>query len=140
MNKENIIEEKRLTEETEIKENTFIVNVKKWFGKHKTEFIIGGSAFVAIALGYILKQSTASEETIAIIAEPLQTNDLIDKVKQIESKRPYTIPQETVYTKMHPRNLHLGQHASQSKIDEAAALGIILKENQTLVNGYSRYN
>lgn len=108
--------------------------------KHKTALLIGGGVILTTVLIYVLKQAGASEETIAVIVEPLQNADLADQVKQLEIKRAYTIPQEPVYIRMHARTLPLGQHASQRKLDEAAALGIVLADNQTLVDGYPKYN
>lgn len=140
MNKEQINEGVLIVKEDETREKTFFENTKEWFKKHKTALLVVGGVTLAAALAYVLKQVGASEETIAVIIEPLQTDDLVNQVKQMEIKRAYTVPQEPVYTKMHPRTLPIGQHASQRKLDEAAALGIILADNQTLVDGYPRYN
>ena len=138
--KEMTFDEIGTTEKSECNVKPFVDKAKEWFEKHKTACFISGGVILTAALVYFLKQAGASEETILEVAKPFHNTELSEQVKELKIKRAYTIPQETVYTRMHPRTLPIGQHASQKKLEEAAALGIVLAENQTLVDSYPRYN
>ena len=138
--KEMTFDENGTTEKPECNVKPFVDRAKEWFEKHQTACFIGGGVILTAALVYFLKQAGVSEETIIEVVKPFHNTELSEQVKELKIKRAYTIPQETVFTRMHPRTLPIGQHASQKKLEEAAALGIVLAENQTLVDGYPRYN
>lgn len=55
------------------------------------------------------------------------------------STRIYTLPQEEVNVSRHIRTMAVGRHHSAEKAAEAAALGIELLPNQTLVDPYTKY-
>ena len=58
--------------------------------------------------------------------------------EEIIPARKYTSPQEAYGVDQHIRNLSGGRHHSAEKAAEAAALGISLSPNQTLVDSYTK--
>lgn len=125
----------------------FIAQVKA----HKKQLLIAGvsvTAIIGIILG--LKNKDAIKElwdalenslsktpdkvsepiTIAQTAQPL--------LEEVMPVRLYTSPQEPFDVSQHIRNLSGGRHHSAEKAAEAAALGITLLPNQTLVDTYTK--
>ena len=60
-------------------------------------------------------------------------------VEVIEESRTYTLPTDSFEVSQHIRKLSEGRHHSLEKAIEAAALGINLLPNQTIVDAYSKY-
>ena len=131
--------------------------------KHKKAFIIGGCVVVGGALTWWLVgpeivtvlASLVAPAAGAASALPADKNDSADRKKDEESypsepdlsqkeepeeKRKYTNPVEQVNYRSHTRNLPEGWHASEKKIQMAKESGIDLKDRQTLISEYTKYN
>ena len=86
-------------------------------------------------------EGSASSTTVCELAteqENMQMEDVLDS--ESCEKRSYTNPSESVICRGHIRNLHEGWHASEEKVQTAKESGIDLKDGQTLVIGYTKYN
>ena len=117
----------------------------EWVKLHKKHLIIAGvsiAALIAIIVGLKAKDDLANlsntlekslEKTPDNLPEPLPN------VQPLCLVRPYTCPQEPFPVSQHIRTLSDGKHHSAAKAAEAAALGITLLPNQTLVNPYTKY-
>lgn len=127
--------------------NKFVI----WVKSHKTELIIAGvsvTAIIGIILG--LKNKDAIKElwdtlenslskTPDKISEPVTIVQTAQPVfEEVTPVRLYTSPQEPFDVSQHIRNLSGGRHHSIEKAAEAAALGITLLPNQTLVDTYTK--
>ena len=124
----------------------------KWVKVHKKQLLLAGISITAI-IGVIL--GLKNKDAIMDLWESLEKN--ITKIpkkqpqylsatsvtspvlEEIISARPYTYPQEAFDISQHIRNLSGGRHHSIEKAAEAAALGISLLPNQTLVDSYTKY-
>ncbi len=122
-----------------------------WVKAHKKQLLIAGISFTAI-IGIII--GLKNKEDIKGLWEALE-NSLSKTPKKppesiaivqtappvIEEAIPvrlYTSPQEPFDVSQHIRNLSGGRHHSVEKAAEAAALGIDLLPQQTLVDTYTK--
>lgn len=128
-------------------------NSKKasWWTRHKKKvYIIGGIIIVAgvsyvayrnrqILLEFLLPKATNTGDDKLLIDSQLSTiipveletppSTIAVQSLPINNGLPYLIHQ-------HPRRLPEGRHPSPAKLAEAAALGLELESNQTLVDAY----
>ena len=123
-----------------------------WVKAHKTESIIAGVSVTAI-IGMILLASRTRDaikelwdalenslsKTPDKIYEPVTIVQTAQPVlEEVTPVRLYTSPQKPFDVSQHIRNLSGGRHHSNEKAAEAAALGITLLPNQTLVDTYTK--
>ena len=129
-----------------------IKNIKQKVKEHKKEIIVSGIVFATCAglligiknrdlLINLCKNNTAylvdSDEvkkTISTVAE----NQLRETGAVGEMALEEGLAKRTFEVSGHIRNLSMGRHASQAKIDIAKAQGIELLEGQTLVDTYTK--
>lgn len=150
--KKDLIEE----ETTTLKQNAENVPESKkgflmWVKAHKKQLILAGvsiTTIVGIILG--IKNKDAIEElwtslaktvkkvpTSATTSMPVSTVPVT--VPEVDLQiRPYTHPTEVFDVSRHVRTMAAGKHHSAAKAAEAAALGIDLLPNQTLVGPYTK--
>lgn len=122
-----------------------------WVKAHKKQLLIAGisvTAIIGIILG--LKNKEAIKELWETLENSLsKTPDKMSEpitvvqaaqpaLEEVTSVRFYTSPQEPFDVSQHIRNLSGGRHHSAEKAAEAAALGITLLPNQTLVDTYTK--
>lgn len=123
-----------------------------WIKTHKKQLLIAGisvTAIIGIILG--LKNKEAIKELWETLENSLsKTSDKLPEsitivqtsppvIEEVIPIRMYTSPQEPFDVSQHIRNLSGGRHHSVEKAAEAAALGIDLLPNQTLVDTYTKY-
>lgn len=123
-----------------------------WVKAHKKQLLIAGisvTAIIGIILG--LKNKEAIKELWETLENSLsKTSDKLPEsitivqtappaIEEVLLIRMYTSPQEPFDVSQHIRNLSGGRHHSVEKAAEAAALGIDLLPNQTLVDTYTKY-
>lgn len=137
----------------------------RWIREHKKQLIAAGVSILALlaAIWAIKHRSQIKglwDELKALIHSPAQ--ELADKLPELTKEIAISVPAdaETVVEialevpsspipeaseaisrsqlaiSEHLRNLHEGWHPSPAKIAEAQAKGIVLLENQTLVDAY----
>ncbi len=122
-----------------------------WVKAHKKQLILAGisvTAIIGIILG--LKNREAIAELWAALENSLKkptenlpetlsvTKAVPSVVEEVIVVRSYTSPQEAFDVSQHIRNLSGGRHHSMEKAAEAAAMGIELLPNQTLVDSYTK--
>ena len=121
-----------------------------WVKSHKTELILAGVSITTI-IGVILglKNKDALAELWATLSKSI-TNDPVETavaasaatatpvLETMASTRVYTPPTEAFDVSRHIRTMAEGWHHSAEKAAEAAALGIELLPNQTLVGPYTK--
>lgn len=123
-----------------------------WIKKYKKQLILAGisiTTIVGIILGLknrdtIMKlwETLAEKIKKTPVAETVTVSVLSPSTSLVESKsttRPYTPPKEAFDVRGHIRNMRPGKHHSPQKALEAAALGIELLPNQTLVATYPKF-
>lgn len=116
-----------------------------WVKSHKTELILAGVSITTI-IGVILglKNKDALAELWATLSKsitkaPMETAvaasaaTVTPVLETVASTRAYTPPTEAFDVSRHIRTMAEGWHHSAEKAAEAAALGIELLPNQTLV-------
>ena len=124
-----------------------------WVKEHKKPIIctaIGITAVLGIICG--IRNKKMAEELFAVsevavkresrnITGPIPAAQLITPAAEelLESKRPYTKPTESFDVTGHIREMAEWKHHSEAKAAQAAALGIALKPNQTIVDSYPKY-
>ncbi len=122
-----------------------------WVKAHKKQLFLAGISVIAI-IGVIigLKNKDAImdlwdslEKSITKAPEKLPkslsvTTTTPPTLEEVIPARSYTSPQEAFDVSQHIRNLSGGRHHSAEKAAEAAALGISLLPNQTLVDTYTK--
>ncbi|MBQ6898645.1 MAG: hypothetical protein IJN70_06645 [Clostridia bacterium] len=116
-----------------------------WVKAHKKQLIVAGISITAI-IGVILgikNKETLDElwktlkDSLKKTTPTIQTD--LQPLEDVIPFRQYTLPQEPVDVVQHIRTLSEGRHHSAKKAAEAAALGITLLPNQTLVDKYTKY-
>lgn len=122
-----------------------------WVQSHKKQLILAGvSMSLDIGIVLCIKSKKSLMEFWALLEERIKKGSHIAQVAPIiqtsESvldtatrTRIYTLPQEEVNVSRHIRTMAVGRHHSAEKAAEAAALGIELLPNQTLVDPYTKY-
>ena len=121
-----------------------------WVKFHKTELILAGVSITTI-IGVILglknkealaelwatlsKSITKSPTETSVVASAATATPVLETVV---STRAYTPPTEAFDVSRHIRTMAEGWHHSAEKAAEAAALGIELLPNQTLVGPYTK--
>lgn len=123
-----------------------------WIKAHQNQLILAGisiTAIIGIAVG--LKNRKAIVELWAVLENSLKkatknlhkTSSATQAIPPVVEKptmvKSHTPPQEAVEVRQHIRNLSGGRHHSMEKAAEAAAMGIELLPNQTLVDPYTKY-
>lgn len=121
-----------------------------WVKSHKTELILAGVSITTI-IGVILglKNKDALAELWATLSKsitksPMETSVVASAatatpvLETVVSTRAYTPPTEAFDVSRHIRTMAEGWHHSAEKAVEAAALGIELLPNQTLVGPYTK--
>lgn len=121
-----------------------------WIRSHKTELILAGVSITTI-IGVILglKNKEALAELWAALSKsitmaPTETAATVSVataapvLETVASTRAYTPPTEAFDVSRHIRTMAEGWHHSAEKAAEAAALGIELLPNQTLVGPYTK--
>lgn len=122
-----------------------------WVKAHKKQLIIAGisvTTIVGIILGLknkdaIMELWATLEKSIKKVPETVPTDvpAVQASVPALDMKvahRSYTSPQASFDVSQHIRTLSGGRQHSAEKAAEAAALGIVLPPNQTLVNSYTK--
>ena len=122
-----------------------------WVQGHKKQLILAGisiSVVIGIILGIKNRKSLMRlwallEERIKEVSNVASTIPVVQNsevcMDTAISPRTYTLPQEEVNVGRHIRTMAAGRHHSAEKAAEAAALGIELLPNQTLVDPYTKY-
>ncbi len=122
-----------------------------WVKAHKKQLIAAGVGIISI-IGIILglKNKDALEVLWASLAERIKkvpsavaealpaTPVVAPVLETVTSTRTYTPPTEAFDVSRHIRTMSAGRHHSAGKAVEAAALGIELLPNQTLVDAYTK--
>lgn len=122
-----------------------------WVQSHKKQLILAGIS-ISVVIGIILgiKNRKSLTKLWALLEERIEKShnitSTIPVVQNSEScldtainARTYTLPQEEVNVSRHIRTMAVGRHHSAEKAAQAAALGIELLPNQTLVDPYTKY-
>lgn len=122
-----------------------------WVKVHKKQLIIGGisiSAVVGLYFGIRNKDTlielwTSLEGNVNKVENALTTVPVVQAsvpaIETVTVPRTYTSPKMSFTVNQHIRTLAGGKHHSAEKAAEAAALGISLLSNQTLVDPYEKY-
>lgn len=116
-----------------------------WVKAHKKQLIVVGisiTAIIGVILGIKNKETLdelwkALKDSLKKTTPTIQTD--LQPLENVIPFRQYTLPQEPVDVVQHIRTLSEGRHHSAKKAAEAAALGITLLPNQTLVDKYTKY-
>lgn len=122
-------------------------NKKSFFEKvkeHKTEIIIAGVTIISIA-GIVLiakNRNLFSSHSVAnLLKDGVKVNsDIIPQVAEVTKNAGISIQsnRRVIDVSKHIRNLPEGWKASSEKLDSAIKSGIMLGENQTWVDSYSK--
>lgn len=126
-------------------------SILAWIRAHKKQLIIAGisvTAIVGIILGLKNKDSLMElwwilEQRIKKVPETVPTDvsavqASVPALDTVMARRSYTPPQTSFDVSQHLRTLSGGRQYSAEKAAEAAALGIVLLPNQTLVDSYTK--
>ena len=121
-----------------------------WVKSHKTELILAGvsiTTIIGVILGLKNKDALAklwATLSKSITKAPMETAvaasaaTVTPVLETVASTRAYTPPTEAFDVSRHIRTMAEGWHHSAEKSAEAAALGIELLPNQTLVGPYTK--
>ena len=126
---------------------------KEWLKANKKKLLCAGISVTTI-LGVMIGiknreaimemweffQETINDNSIKIsmdIQEEKLTSTVFEK---LDTARKYTSPKAPYDVQQHIRTLSEGRHHSPEKALEAAAIGIVLLPNETLVNQHSKGN
>ncbi len=122
-----------------------------WIKEHKKQLFLAGisvTAIIGVVIGLknkdaIMNLWSSLEKSITKVPDKLPESISVVQVTSPtpEDKIPiwsYTAPQEAFNVNQHIRNLSAGKHHSAEKTVEAAALGISLQPNQTIVDSYTK--
>lgn len=122
-----------------------------WIKDHRKQLLVAGisvTAILGVIIGLknkeaILYLQTSLEKSITKMHEKLPESMNVSKetppaLEKAFLLRPYTSPQEAFDVSQHIRNLSGGRHHSAEKAAEAAAMGICLLPNQTIVDTYTK--
>lgn len=132
------------------------LTIKEWIHEHKTELIVGGIAAlcgttVVVAnwdsIKGFFRATPRTLPTKSKVPTPKKVPDaptptiLNEAAKAVESiSAPRKVPQSPVDVSKHLRELPPGKHASAEKVATAAANGFTLREGQTWVISFTKYN
>ena len=139
-----------------IKQNTEILLETKtgfiaWVKSHKKQLILSGvgiTTIIGIILGIKNKDALEAlwgsfeEITKRARTAPLALPEVPTTTSMLESvasQRTYSQPTKPFDVSGHIRRMAIWKHHSAEKAAEAAALGIELLPNQTLVDSYTKY-
>lgn len=108
-----------------------------WVKIHKKQLILAGVGITTI-IGMIL--GIKNKDVLEAFYASLKDDVIRDPV-EIPVAVPIATPEKVIGTRKrrHIRTMAVGKHHSEKKAAEAAALGIKLLPNQTLVNAYPEY-
>lgn len=122
-----------------------------WVKAHRKQLIFTGisvTAILVVIIGFknkedILDLWNSLEDSITKVPKKLPETMSVAQVttpvlEEVISVRSYASPQEAFDVSQHIRNLSGGRHHSAEKAAEAAALGIPLLPNQTIVDTYTK--
>ncbi len=122
-----------------------------WVKAHKKQLILAGisvTAIIGIILGLKNREAIAElwvtlenslKKPTGNLPETLSTAKVVPPVvEEAVEVRSYTSPLKAFDVSQHIRNLSGGRHHSMEKAAEAAAMGIELLPNQTLVDSYTK--
>lgn len=122
-----------------------------WIKAHKKQLLLAGisvTAIIGVIIGLKNKDAIMNlwfslEKSITKVPDKLPESISVVQVTSPASEdiipiRSYTAPQEAFNVNQHIRNLSGGKHHSAEKAVEAAALGISLLPNQTIVDSYTK--
>ena len=136
-----------LEETHQMEQNTDKMSEKKkgfiiWVKTHKKQLILEGVGLATI-IGIILrlKSKDALETLWVSLEECVKKVPIEEQVALSETVMPtrkYTSPTEAFDVSRHIRTMAVGRHHSVEKAAEAAALGIELLPNQTIVDTYAK--
>ena len=125
---------------------------KEWVKTHKKQLVLAGvsiTTIFAIILGIknrktlievwqILKNTVDdSNPELNTVLHEEQIAQSVGEV--IQESKTYTFPTDSFEVRQHIRKLSEGRHHSPEKAIEAAAMGIDLPLNQTIVDAYPKY-
>ena len=123
-----------------------------WIKAHKKQLFIAGISVVAVmGIAIALKNTDdimelwtnlelrINTESKTFTTDISEVQSAVFESKTIRTSRSYKLPKEPVRVRKHIRKLSDGRQHSAKKAAEAAALGISLLPNQTLVDGYEKY-
>ena len=125
----------------------------EWIKANKKKLLFAGvsvTAIMGVMIGiknreaimelWEVLQETIDDNSIKVNAD-IQEEKLTSMVfETLETTRKYTPSKEPYDVRQHIRILSEGRHHSPEKALEAAAIGIVLSPNETLVNQYSKGN
>ncbi len=122
-----------------------------WVKAHKKQLLLAGisvTAIIGVIIGLKNKDAIMDlwdslEKSLTKVPEKLPEPLNVAQVtppalEEVIPVRPYTSPQEAFDVSQHIRTLSGGRHHSAEKAAEAAAMGITLLPNQTLVDSYTK--
>ena len=122
-----------------------------WVKAHRKQLIFTGisvTAILVVIIGFknkedILDLWNSLEDSITKVPKKLPETMSVAQVttpvlEEVISVRSYASPQEAFDVSQQIRNLSGGRHHSAEKAAEAAALGIPLLPNQTIVDTYTK--
>lgn len=152
-----IAEKNSIAKNIQLEENLeFVPENKKgfltWVKTYKKQLILAGvsiTTIVGIILG--IKNKDVLVELWSSLAESIKKVPISESVsistaqsstamsEPMTSVKSYTPPKKAVGVSGHIRTMSTGRHHSAEKAAEAAALGIPLLPNQTLVDPYTKY-
>lgn len=127
-----------------------------WIKAHKKELVLAGigiTTIIGIILGINNRQTimklwsslansikrTPASGKVPILASQATSSPTISINTVKKTTRAYALPTKAFKVRGHIRTMPVGKHHSIKKAAEAAALGIVLLPNQTLVNSYPKY-
>lgn len=126
------------TDKMSEKKKGFII----WVKTHKKQLILAGVGLTTIiGISLRLKSKDALETLWVSLEECVKKVPIEEQVALSETVMPtrkYTSPTEAFDVSRHIRTMADGRHHSVEKAAEAAALGIELLPNQTIVDTYAK--
>lgn len=111
----------------------------KWVKEHKTELFIAGVTVMSVTCAVLLcKEQKQTYKGVNFFVEPpaIDLNPFLNVSDNLEVAS--SVRNKIVAVRGFVRNLPSGQHPSQIKLEEAAARGVELLHNQTLVAPHQR--
>lgn len=122
----------------------------QWLKEHKNQLIIAGvsvGTLILIILGIKNKEKIMAvwDSLKGALKPVVKSTEEVEKIPPVSTVKTASTAKTCVEMKPfevngHIRNLHEGWHASPGKISEARKNNIILTDQQTWVNGYTKRN
>ena len=122
-----------------------------WIKAHKKQLALAGIGCTATLIFVVLGLKNKDELTalwasllkgtkpsLAQPALPVQKHEANTPMLNEIVPRTYTHPSEQIDVRRHLRTLADGWHQSAAKKAEAEAMGIVIAQNQTIVDSYSK--